>query len=431
MDKDKISIFTAALMNMNMMIGVGAFMMPPLMAQKAGFSSFLGWPLTALIIFPIVYSIAEISKIFPGAGSFYNYSKNIINRTTGFASGWMFCAGYSGVAALQTSCLRDIVREYFSIDPTLFSILFVSLMAGISLLKFSTVGKIQSMGTLFKLIPLIFVLLVFWAYINPGLSINTQNLFNVPFVVPLAIFGFWGFECCCTISHLIKGGPNAASKAIMWAFFTSVTIYTVFNFGLLNIMGVDNLISYGTEDFVRFLNLPFKPIEAALSLLIPAIVAVAYANAALSVFVASSSTIHAMACENLFPFSKSISKETANKRPYIAIAVQAVLILTLIIIINSKFVLTSLSNIGVMIPYFLTLISLLVLQNRKNIKAKMIITIIAIGSWSIATYLSWLTLGTDNFTRLTALAPLLIIFVIGICLFLINKRNDKEVRTSN
>ena len=72
MEKNKISLFTAILMNINVMVGAGAFVMPSLMASKAGSLSFLGWTGVGLIFIPLVWSIAQITKYFEGQNSFYS-----------------------------------------------------------------------------------------------------------------------------------------------------------------------------------------------------------------------------------------------------------------------------------------------------------------------------------------------------------------------
>jgi hypothetical protein len=50
-DKNKISIWTAILVGVNIMVGAGIFALSQSMTQKAGYASFLSWPLVALIFF--------------------------------------------------------------------------------------------------------------------------------------------------------------------------------------------------------------------------------------------------------------------------------------------------------------------------------------------------------------------------------------------
>ena len=50
----KISLMTAILMNINIMVGSGILIGPGIMAGIAGNASFLGWPLVALFFLPMV-----------------------------------------------------------------------------------------------------------------------------------------------------------------------------------------------------------------------------------------------------------------------------------------------------------------------------------------------------------------------------------------
>ena len=428
MTKDhKISLTTAILMNINMMVGVGAFFGPQLMSQKAGYASFLGWPIVAIIFFPIVFSIATMARIFPGSGSFYSYSKKVINQATGFMSGWMFFLGYAGVAALQTICLQDIVLQYIpALSPILFKILYVVIISSIALLRFPTIGRIQNIGTAFKLLPIIFVLSVFAIYWNPSLSINPHDLRNIFATLPVALFGFWGFECCCTISHLIKGDKKNASRAILIAFFITMTIYTLFHLGLVHIMGVKNLATLGSEDFVQFLLLRSATVQKILTLFVTGSVMLAYANSTLAVFVANSSTLHAMADENLLPQSKKLAVLNKNLRPIGATIAQSALAFAFATAINNKFALTAISNLGVLFSFFLTLIALFLLQKRARTYAPILITALAFISWFSLSYFSWMSIGQTISERLLTIIPLLFLIAIGMGMYVLNMHILKQ-----
>ena len=68
----KISFMAAVLMNINIIVGAGIYMWPGPMTKQAGGMSFLGWPLAGLLLLPIVLTIAQAARIFPGEGGFYN-----------------------------------------------------------------------------------------------------------------------------------------------------------------------------------------------------------------------------------------------------------------------------------------------------------------------------------------------------------------------
>jgi len=430
-EQHKISLWTAILMNINIMVGVGIFFGPPMMAKNAGFSSFLGWPIVALIFIPVVLSIATIARIFPGAGSFYSYSKNIINPTAGFMSGWTFFLGYTGVTAIMTIVLRDIVFELlksnfnFQMSAILFNAIFIAAITALSMVGIQLVGRIQNIGTLFKLFPLLFVLAVFAFHWNPSFVITKPDFFNLPSAFPIAIFGYWGFECCCAISHLIKGKKSNASTAILSAFFITVVIYSLFHFGLLHMMGADNLVAHGSEDVVRFLNLPIPALKGILFLSIKIAMVLAFINAVFSIFTANSSTLRTMAKEGLFPYSEKLTLMSKNHRPWVALLTQGVLTFIMTVLITNKKHLISLTNIGLLISYFFTLVALTMIHKKDKNVLQLIITGLAFVSLTIFTYFSWLDMGATQLDRIIALSPLLVTFTMGMVMFFIQSNRRR------
>ena len=122
----KISLFSAILMNINLMIGAGIFLIPMLMAEKSGPTSFLGWPLSGLLFLPIVMSVSHASRLFPGSGSFYSYSEKTLGKTAGFLSAWAYILGYVGVISVQMFGIREEVSKMFNMSPLVFNVLFIT-----------------------------------------------------------------------------------------------------------------------------------------------------------------------------------------------------------------------------------------------------------------------------------------------------------------
>ena len=98
--------------------------------------------------------------------------------------------------------------------------------------------------TLIILIPFIF---------SPSFSISSSEISMLPYSLPMAIFGYFGFEYCCSISHLIENSEKNAPRALLIGFFATALIYTLFHFGLLNLMGPKALTEYGASAFADFI----------------------------------------------------------------------------------------------------------------------------------------------------------------------------------
>lgn len=424
MEQHKISPFSAVIMSINVMVGAGIFIGPPLMAAKAGFASFLGWPIVALIFLPIVLSISTMARLFPGEGGVYGYSKTAINETAGFISGWAFYLAYTGVAALMAICLRDnIILPAFPMNPLLFNVLFVGAITVCSLMSMQVIARIQNTGTFIKLLPLLFVLMIFIFYWNPSFHISTQNVLAIPGALPLAIFGYWGFESCCSISHLIRGKKENASRVILVAFLVTMVIYTFFHIGLLHIMGASNLVTHGTKSFVNYLGLASPMLTSGIKWIISISLAFVFGNSCLSLFTMTSSTLRALAIEQTLPFSTQLTKLSKNDRPWIPVLIQGVLVFGITCTISDKSLLVALVNLGVLVSFFLTLTSLFILQRKNGSTKQMPITILAFCSWAAFCYFSWFELGATTAARFMSIFTLVGAILAGYAMYWYQRRS--------
>ena len=428
MEKDKISLFSAIMMNINIMVGAGAFIMPTIMAQKAGSLSFLGWIGVGVIFLPLVWSIAQITKLFPGQNSFYSYAEKGINKTAGFTSGWSYFLGYAAMAAVVNMALVEILANQIKLavianNIMLFNAIFVFLFCILNLLKISNIGKIQNTSTILKLIPLIFVILMIAFYYNPHLTFPLNNIYQVGYTLPLAVFGFWGFEASCNIAHLISGDKRNAFRAVLIGFFCAVLIYTLFHFGILHIMNVQNLINYGAPNFVKFLNIKSMSLLTLFNAIITSAIVTSYASCVFGIILSVSANLYSMAQQNLFPFSSTLQKKNNNDRPVYCIWLIGITIILLIAILQNKIILTCISNLGTLSAFVLTMIAMIRLQIKNNNHLlQKIPTILAFGSCFIIIYYCWLVVGADQISRLINLLPLIFLVISGIIMFKLNAR---------
>ncbi|NCF71681.1 MAG: amino acid permease [Chlamydiales bacterium] len=427
----KISVLTAILVNINIMVGAAIYINPPVMTAQVGASSYLTWLFGGLIFLPVVLGITAISKLFPGEGGFYNYAKAGLGNLIGFSTGWMYFLSYTGVCAVQQSALRTILVEKFHIEwianyPQLFNFIFFFSFAYLSCLHLQSVGRILNFCTLLKLTPLLAVcLLPFILPANPETANLTLSplddpnfgLHSLGITIPYAIFGFWGFEACSSISHRIKN--NRASMAILLGFVITSLIYTFFHFNLLKIMGPENLGNSKIEDFVHFL--PFK--SAFLVDNFPAFINIsiltAYAVAIYAEFTSCSFLLNAMAKEKLIFFDKQLSQLNKHQQPTYAIFTMAIVAFLFNLVIPKLNVMVALTNISFCFAFVTSLISLSVIYKRKKEWKKQLIPATGLLSCVLVCFYCYNTL--DSISDLSF--PTLIL-LLGIGMFLVYQKSE-------
>lgn len=431
-EPNKISFFTAILMSINIIIGVGIFIVPSLMAQQVGNLSYLGWPLVGLVFFPVVYSIAQITKFFPGQGNFYNYSQKTINKTAGFISGWFYFLGFASITAIQFIGLREFLINQFDLfflknTGFIFNIAAIAFFCLINIMSMFLISKVQNTATIFKLIPLFFVIFLLFFYWNPNLQLNWSNWPLLKFTLPLTLFGFWGFETSCNIGHLIKGDKNTPSKVILISFFSAIAIYTLFHFAILHIMNADNLIIYQAPGFINFLNFKNPIFMSLLSSFMSTTILITYLSAIFGGMLSNSSNFQSLLTNDLLPFSKKLKRTNRFGRPKYAVWLTGLTIFILLTLINNKVILNSVCNFGLIISFGLTLSSLLIIQIKNNVKYQKIMTLIAFLSCGIIAYYSWILMGNNNTERLLYLSPLAIFGGLGIIVFKYNESKKQNI----
>ncbi len=134
MKQEKISFLAAVLMSINIIVGVGIYFGPQIMAEKAGSLSFLGWGLSALLLFPVIWCIALAAKMFPGEGGFFIYCKQGLGEVFGFIAAWAYLLGFLSTAATQSTVLKEVLYKNIGFSfvveyPILYNILFISVVA--------------------------------------------------------------------------------------------------------------------------------------------------------------------------------------------------------------------------------------------------------------------------------------------------------------
>jgi amino acid transporter len=418
MKQHKISLSTAILLNLNIMIGSGILIGPGSMAGIAGNASFLAWLMVAALFLPIVLGTVELSRRFPGAGGFYLYARQGLGRTAGFVSGWLYLVGYMFALLVEFMALRKTLTvmmgaNWLTLHPFAFDLVIVGVTTGLNLMTLKALGRVLNALTITKMIPLIAGILVLPFIFNFSFPITGTEIAMVPYAMPMAIFGYFGFEYCCSISHLIEDSEKNAPRAILIGFILTALIYTLFNFSVLNIMGVKNLSQLGAPAFGDFVAWPIPQIAVLLSFLISIASVLAIFAGANGMMNGNSILAHAMAEEKLFHFSPALAQLSRHGRPWIATLLQAIVSLILLNYITDIDYAFSLCNLGIFTSFILPFVSLLVIQQRSRNYGKILLTVLGlVAVMSLAVY-SFINFGATMQERIIKAIPLMVAVAAG------------------
>ncbi len=417
---DKISFFSAVLMSVNIMVGAGIFYAVGPMTGAAGASSFLGWPLIGLLLFPVIWGVSKAAQLYPGEGGFFHYCSSGMNPLAGFVAHWGYLLGFIASAASLASVLRagliqhtgmTILVEY----PILFNATASIFYSLILMLSVGKISKIQSVATILKVLPILLVIGLIVGYFKPNLACSVQALGQLGSAVPTVIFAFWGFEACCSIGGLLKDGPKKVSSVILTGFFSTVTLYALFHVGLFFIMGPEQLAAQGAVAFPQFLGLS-PALETALQTTVLGAILFCWANSILGMSLGNISNLHFLAKKRMIVGDRLLSKVNRSDRPTYATLAHGVIIFLLLTYITDIDILFSLTNLGVLTAFMLTLVSIFITFVREKQIAHIIATLLAFASCSILGYYSWIKIPNLYYTL-----PLILGIVIGVIQFVLKK----------
>jgi len=424
MKQHKISLTTAILMNINIMVGSGILIGPGVMTAVAGNASFITWLLVALLFLPVVLSTVQMSRYSPGSGGFYRYAKAGLNGTAGFWSGLMYVAGYTFAIGVEILALRKTMESalgadwaWFTQNPLLFNVVTILAIVAVNMLSLKFFSRLLNSLTISKIIPIVSVILLLPFVINPSFTVTASEVRMIPYSMPMAIFGYLGFEYCTSISHHIENSERNAPLAILIGFTVTALLYMLFHFGTLNLMGPTDLASHGAASFAQYLTLPIPYFKALMNIIIPAASIITLFAAAAGLLNANSVMLHSMAEQRLLHFSHILVQETSWYRPYVTIMLLATVAFSIATFIPTIPVVGTLSNMGVIASFILPLISLSVLQRQRGKASQIPLTYLALALVLAGTGYCIFLLGTTMGERLYLMVPYLVFLAVGWLLY--------------
>ncbi len=235
-----ISVSTGTFTNQAVAFGVGG---PPI---------FWAWPLVILGQTFVALNFAELSSHFPVAGSIYQWSKRLSNKTLGWFTGWIyFWAGVVTVTAvaatvpLVLSTIMGFDLASASPVPALDMWQFVGLLALVTTTLINVAGVrllaiINNIGVAAEILGMVVfaLLLLFFAnHQSPAILFDTShtsglangNYFAVFLVgMFMALFVVYGFDTAGTFGEETLDSGRQAPRGVLSAIWLSGAVGAIF-----------------------------------------------------------------------------------------------------------------------------------------------------------------------------------------------------------
>ncbi|MBT3827780.1 APC family permease [bacterium] len=337
----KLSLSTAILVNLNIMLGKGLFINTALLAHLMGTAGSLAYLAVGILVTPIILTFAELMKQHP-QGTIFDHA----NREFGYIAGFLVSFGYSigkmGSAVLAIHVCNMIaelmIPELAIVNIMTRDIIVMLTFVGLNLLNLKMGARIQRFITILKAVPIALVIIGGMFVFSIKDFVTHAHPRALPDALSFALFAFAGFEATLAITPKLKN-PRDGLKAVLIScalVIATLALYQAMFSGALGkniIFAVDWL-----EAFKMFgTRLAGDTIWAVIIARVMAIgVAFSAFGSGYSILFSNGWNIYAVAKQNLLPFSRTFVKISKNNIPLFAVLLQGAIALTYIVLAKSS-----------------------------------------------------------------------------------------------
>jgi amino acid transporter len=386
----KISFFSAILITLNSIIGAGLFVNTTSLMTTVGVWGFTCYLLGALILLPIVLTIASLAAEYPVAGGLYFYSKKELGSLYGFLSGWSyFLAKTTSFALLSHVFLQFLMRLMGITDQWMLGLsypLFFAFLFGLYLAGMTIGGRIQYLFIALKAIPILVILGVSYFSFSPQVYFEQPFLLSDIFSnVSLVVFALGSFEVICSITHLLENAQKNAYSIVLYSFCFVAFLYTTFQSTFAGAIGATNLISGDLMKYLFTLHFTQLPLLGSViySLIYCSILGTVY-----TILGSNSWNLFALAQDNNFPQKEVICRTNAYNLPWVSMLIKIFLAGLILLMSRNQIALQNMFVVCVSISYGLS-VSAAIARNRKKERKSLVLFVLALLSCSYLIGLSF------------------------------------------
>ncbi len=243
--KNEIGQWTSTSLVLGNMIGSGIFLLPASLAVYGGISIF-GWVISSIGAILLAKVFASLSKLVPGSGGPYVYTKAGFGDFSAFLVAWGYWISIWCTNAAITVAMLGYLAVFF---PVLGEHPPFAIICGLVIIWFLTwvnnrgiksAGYVQLVTTILKVIPLFVVTLVglFFFNMDHFIPLNISGESNFSAIIQtttLTLFAFLGVECATIPAESTSKGSSTISRATWIGTLTAIFVYVL---GSISIMGV-------------------------------------------------------------------------------------------------------------------------------------------------------------------------------------------------
>ena len=255
--KAKLTMFDATMIVVSLVIGIGIFRTPAIVASSTGTTMlfFAAWILGGFISFLGALTFAEIGSRFPKPGAFYRVVAESYHPSVAFMLNWTNVvivngAGAAAVSIIGAEYLTPIIlpehlRTQFATQLTAAGLITFLLI--INYLGIKTGAWTQNVLTVIKIIMIVMLAIVAFMYAGDVPSEPVQSLTTDPWLVALGVglisvfYTYGGYQCTLNFGGDIKSPERNMPRAIFFGIAIIISLYLIINLAYYSVLGLEGV----------------------------------------------------------------------------------------------------------------------------------------------------------------------------------------------
>lgn len=216
-------------------IGIGIFMMPAALAPY-GFNGLIGWGIVVVGCLVLARVFARLAQSYPAADGPYTYIRTTLGRWPAFLSMWMYWVSAwitNAVLAVAVIGYLKIVAPVLEPVPSVaLALAMLWFFVGVNLLGVKSGGRVQVAGTVLKLLPMGFVILLGLWLLFTEPQAYARSLPATPISLPqalaaasIALYAMLGFESASIPGSRVKDPGRTIPRATLIGTALTAIIY--------------------------------------------------------------------------------------------------------------------------------------------------------------------------------------------------------------
>lgn len=432
-ESHKLSLWAAVFININIMIGIGLFVNTTVLAQQIGSFGWAAYALLAILLLPLILSIARLVELYP-AGGFYTFARESMHPFAGFLSAWSYFTAKLASATLMVHTsmllLQQIIPVLARTDIFILDISIMAIFIGLNMFHIRAGKAVQIVFLCMKLVPIFFVLFSgLLLFSTNNLTTDTFDATQFISTMPLVLFAALGFEATASLSNNIQDAKRNGPRAIFISYAIVVTLNVLYQ--LFFYSSVGSALAQAGGFLQAFPLLIGACCSGSLiGLLVQKICNIAIASSALGgafgILFSNSWNLHILAQNGHLVKAKIFLKENRFGIPFACIFAEGLLFLVYLAFTRGNQIpLQQIAAFGSTIAYSLSICGLLATYMQRNVSG----TALLIPLFGIVNCLFFLASSLNSFYVRGAHSLCLYFSLIcfGICMYSLTRRYSTKL----